>query len=130
MSLDQRRQQKRLYMQKWRAEHPEHIEKYRLWAKNYYKEDNTRYLNYARRGALKQKYGLSIEDYEAKLAAQSGVCAICGNPPKRYRLAVDHNHRTGKIRALLCGPCNLKIGVIENESFVDKAKTYLEAHDV
>src|SRR3990172_883160 len=92
MLLEERRLRKKAYMRRWRETHPEHIEKYRQWARGYYREDNTRYLNYARRGALKKKYGLSIEAYERMLLAQQGRCAICLGLPKKNRLAVDHDH--------------------------------------
>jgi hypothetical protein len=65
------------------------------------------------------KYGETIASYDARFRAQGGVCKICGRPPKKIRLAVDHCHkleRQGimKVRGLLCGFCNRKIlGVIE-----------------
>ena len=49
---------------------------------------------------------LAPGEYEALLAAQGGVCAICGNPPKNRRLHIDHDHKTGRIRGLLCFTCN------------------------
>ena len=59
--------------------------------------------------------------------AQNGTCAICGRPPRGKRLAVDHNHNTGKIRKLLCGPCNTALSHVEHESeFSKKALAYLE----
>lgn len=69
---------------------------------------------------LRRKYGITVEQYEALLSEQNGVCAVCGRPPKNVRHAVDHDHRverqTGAIhvRGLLCMMCNRKIvGVIE-----------------
>lgn len=61
-------------------------------------------------------YGITQSEYELMLAQQGGVCALCGSPPKRYRLAVDHDHETGKIRGLLCTPCNRWLGWYENVS--------------
>lgn len=64
---------------------------------------------------LKKLYGLSLADYNAKLIAQDHRCAIC----RKHQLesirafAVDHNHTTGQIRALLCPGCNWKIGFLE-----------------
>lgn len=53
------------------------------------------------------KYGLLPGEYEALLAYQNGRCWICQRATgKTKRLAVDHNHRTGEPRGLLCGPCN------------------------
>ena len=46
-------------------------------------------------------------EYEAILAAQGGVCAICGRPPSvRRKLDMDHDHKTMHVRGLLCVPCN------------------------
>ncbi len=47
-----------------------------------------------------------IPNYERLLAHQGGVCAVCKRPPEGQNLAVDHCHTTGKIRGLLCKPCN------------------------
>src|SRR5438552_1390720 len=48
-----------------------------------------------------------ILEYERRLKEQGGGCAICSRPPKRNkRLCVDHNHRTGLVRGLLCSVCN------------------------
>jgi hypothetical protein len=48
------------------------------------------------------------EEYAALFSEQGGVCAICGNPPKEggRALHVDHNHKTGEVRGLLCHYCN------------------------
>lgn len=45
-------------------------------------------------------------DYQILLRLQKGGCAICQNPPKSRRLAVDHDHKTGRARGLLCYRCN------------------------
>ena len=56
-----------------------------------------------RKSHLKRKYGLTLEEYDAMLEAQGGVCAICGEPrPEERTLHVDHDHETGAIRGLLC----------------------------
>lgn len=75
---------------------------------------------------LKQ-YGLTIEEYEEMLSAQGGVCAICGKLPDKYRLAVDHNHETGKVRGLLCIPCNRGVGIFQDSSeLLINASDYLK----
>jgi len=56
-----------------------------------------RYLTY---------YGITESEYKKILAFQGGVCAICERPPKKQRLAVDHDHKSGIIRGLLCPSCN------------------------
>lgn len=81
----------------------------------------------ARRFALSQ-FGLTVEDYDAMLEYQGGVCAICkGECNSGRRLAVDHCHKTGNVRGLLCGRCNLSIGKFEdNIDFLKTAISYLE----
>lgn len=51
---------------------------------------------------VKRTYGIEGEQYEALLELQSGGCAVCGSKPKTKRLAVDHDHKTGAVRGLLC----------------------------
>ena len=65
------------------------------------------------RRALLRKYGLTPESYDRILDSQGGVCAFCGssNPGRAYgrvqgSLCVDHDHATGRVRALLCVTCN------------------------
>lgn len=71
---------------------------------------------------LQRVYGLSLAEYEAMERAQGGVCAICrkGTSYRRKdgspgRLAVDHDHNTGRIRGLLCDQCNRMIGHLDKD---------------
>ena len=78
---------------------------------------------------LRRCYGISLADYQAILAQQGGVCAICKGPQQahRTRLSVDHDHVTGQIRGLLCDNCNTGIGKLQNNTTVlQKAIEYLE----
>lgn len=75
----------------------------------------------------------TVEQIREELGQRQGnVCAICGKPEtvKRKgttkRLSIDHNHKTGEIRGLLCSRCNMKLGVLENVEFVEKANLYLK----
>jgi hypothetical protein len=78
-----------------------------------------------RKSHLKRKYGLSLEQYDAMLAAQGGVCAICHQPrPEERTLHVDHDHATGAIRGLLCFTCNNALG-----DFRDSAELFHAAAD-
>src|SRR5574337_378588 len=61
---------------------------------------------------IKRKYGISREDVEKILIAQNFVCAIC-KKPFTITPFVDHDHKSGKVRGLLCRICNLGIGWIE-----------------
>lgn len=60
----------------------------------------------ARAGALRRKYGLTVEEYESLLEGQGGACALCGVKPEGRRLLVDHDHETNRVRGLLCTRCN------------------------
>lgn len=78
---------------------------------------------------LKYKFGITANQYNAMLEAQKGLCQICGKRPSgRFkRLAVDHCHKTNKIRGLLCSRCNRAIGALEDSSEVlSQAVRYLE----
>lgn len=77
---------------------------------------------------LQRLYGLSKDDYASMLLRQGGVCAICGRSPEvqRRRLGVDHDHRTGQIRGLLCSACNAGIaGLREDPELFAAALRYL-----
>lgn len=80
--------------------------------------------------SFKHRYGITLPEYKALLASQDSACAICGSLQRgRYRLSVDHNHVTGKIRGLLCNPCNQAIGLFKEEKdTLESAIKYLEAH--
>lgn len=77
----------------------------------------------------KKKYGISLEEYEILLNSQNGVCAICGNLNKTdKRLAVDHDHKTGKVRGLLCSSCNILLGNAQDNIIILKTMIkYLES---
>jgi hypothetical protein len=78
---------------------------------------------------LKKNYGISQEDYDQKLAYQNYGCAICGKEAKTRKLSVDHCHTTGKIRDLLCGPCNTGLGQFQdNPELLILAADYLRKH--
>lgn len=84
---------------------------------------------------LKKRYGLSRDEYLAKLAAQGGRCAICGEREtttsrgKERQLAVDHCHASGKVRDLLCSQCNRSLGGFKDDSaLLTAAIAYLEKH--
>lgn len=80
-----------------------------------------------RANKLREYYSITVEQYEQLLAAQNGRCAACGNGPKGERpLAVDHCHASGRVRALLCDGCNIKIGAYK--SFAHQAAEYLSRY--
>jgi hypothetical protein len=75
-----------------------------------------------------RKYGITVDDYTRMREAQNGCCAICKRPDGRRRLAVDHDHVTKKVRALLCGPCNVTLGMMRDDpQLLRAAADYLES---
>lgn len=79
---------------------------------------------------LKYKFGITLDDYNAMLEKQNGGCAICSGTNKTKKLAVDHDHTTGKVRALLCDKCNRGIGLFdENQDRLYKVIEYLREHN-
>jgi hypothetical protein len=99
--------------------------------------------NELRRGARNRKVALArkgrtVEEYEAQLAAQGGVCALCGRKPKTGvkkdggrmpALHWDHDHKTRRWRKLLCGSCNLGLGCLQDDPVLLRAAAeYIEEH--
>ena len=78
-----------------------------------------------------RKFGLTPDDYDCMLEAQGGGCAICGRPPRDdISLHVDHDHKTGRVRGLLCFRCNNSLGDLDDDpELLRKAVAYLESHD-
>lgn len=80
--------------------------------------------------------GLSLADYQVLSDAQSGLCAACGQPETKVhrngtvlRLAVDHDHETGRVRGLLCSRCNYSLGYARDDPDTLRALiAYLDAH--
>lgn len=97
------------------------------------KENAVRYKGYS----LQRDYGISSAQFEAMLLVQNGLCAVCGVPDGSERsnnngskrLSVDHDHKTGVVRGLLCSSCNKGIGLLmDNSDLLRLAATYLETY--
>lgn len=87
---------------------------------------------YQRDYHLKRNFALPLEEYEQKMSEQNHACVICGiqqkDAPKAF--AVDHDHSTGNIRALLCINCNSGLGFFKDSIHnLEKAIEYLEHHN-
>ena len=76
---------------------------------------------------IEKTYGLDAAAYDALFRAQGGRCAICRARPKSKRLAVDHDHKTGAVRGLLCSICNHDVlgGVHDDAAIAWRAFVYL-----
>lgn len=110
----------------WRIDHPERYQQLRM---NWVKSGGKKLAD--RRSHLKRKFGLTLEQYDEMLAAQGGVCAICGREPRDdISLHVDHDHVTGQIRKLLCFKCNNALGDFDDDpQMLQKAIAYLDDHN-
>ena len=121
-------------------------EKSRKWYKkhrdNWYNK-NKEILNFKRRlkymastpeqnraSKYKNNYDLSVEKYNEIVKKQQGLCTICGSTPEKNRgkiLHVDHDHKTKKVRGLLCYNCNHGLGNFrDNPVILQLAIKYLQ----
>jgi recombination endonuclease VII len=112
------------YQQWWAAKNPEKLAAYR---------ETGRAAGWSRKSHLMRNFGITAEQYTAMLQAQEGRCAICGSKfPGRFpSFHVDHDHKTGNIRGLLCNFCNLGLGSMrDNPEILERAAAYVRHHSV
>jgi hypothetical protein len=82
-----------------------------------------------RRAATLRRFGLTPAQYAMILTNQGSHCAICWRKPTTPRaLDVDHDHKTGAIRGLLCHRCNRALGYLSDSAALDRAASYVERH--
>lgn len=90
-------------------------------------ECRKRYLRRLRNSHLVLYYGITLDEHERRAEAQGNACAICGRHNGRKRLAVDHDHKTGEVRGLLCEKCNQGLGNFgDDPDRLRKAADYLD----
>ncbi len=92
-------------------------------------EGREKFRRYTRHSALGKRYGITLEQYDAILLAQGGVCWICGKnrQDNGQDLDTDHDWDTGDIRGILCKSCNKGIGSFyHNPALLRKAAEYIE----
>ena len=90
-----------------------------------YRQDNS---DVNRNSRMLRKYGIGVEEYDALLVGQGGVCLICGCQPKNEPygcLQVDHDHDTGAVRGLLCRSCNTALNLLDDPVKRERALAYL-----
>jgi hypothetical protein len=121
------------YYLKNRDKKLEYAKEYKLKNPGLFKKyiDKIGYENFAkiqRKSYLKRAYNVTLEQYENKLKEQNYCCAICNRHQFKFKrkLAVDHNHKTGKIRDLLCAGCNVDVSVVEDR--LEVLLKYLNKH--
>ena len=77
------------------------------------------------------KYNITKEEYLEKIKIQNNCCKICGKSNNNKNLFVDHNHKTNKVRDLLCAKCNTGLGMFEeNIEYMNNAISYLKYHNM
>ena len=105
----------------------EDTESKRSKARERYYKNRDKVSSYRFEYRLMRKYSLTKASWDKMLKDQHNKCAICGVEFISLKPCVDHDHKTGKVRALLCRNCNLRLYAIEDESFLLKAQKYLKS---
>lgn len=107
------------------------------WCKACVRKANQRDYDAERGYKLKCTFGITLEEYNALSEEQDHLCAICrkpetvvGNGKRVRKLAVDHDHTTGKVRGLLCTGCNTALGRFNDDiTLLEKAIHYLKSYE-
>ena len=106
-----------------RLEDPKHRKSTNARKRKYQKSSKGR--RYNRNFKFERRYGITLEQYEAKAALQSGLCVICNEDSK---LVLDHCHESGEVRGLICGRCNLGLGHFQDDpDRLVRAASYLNS---
>jgi hypothetical protein len=98
-------------------------------------ENPAYYKNKAKTWSLKKNYGITLSQWEALVSDQNGLCAICSrllalDGLGKCSAVVDHDHRTGRIRGILCNTCNSGLGHLQDSlALVEQAASYLRKHN-
>lgn len=115
-------------------QHTDAREHHRIYMAEYQRKLRARDPFHSLRAGLWREYGITLEQYEAMFDAQNGVCAICGRADRRTatsnatlrRICVDHDHKTGAIRGVLCADCNQAMGLLDDQiELLQRAISYL-----
>jgi hypothetical protein len=85
-------------------------------------KDTKEFKDKKKNSVLKSAYNISLDDYNKMFNDQNGRCKICliHNSEVKKPLSVDHYHSTGKVRGLLCGSCNLGLGMFKDNTEIMK----------
>jgi hypothetical protein len=144
------KEERKAYMDEYRQKNKEKLKQYRKENKDYFQcyyknnsspelrkqmwekqknKNNRKQKN--RNNHLKNKYGITQDDYNQMFENQKGCCSICGKHQSEVSraLSVDHNHKNGEIRGLLCHTCNSAIGKFYDDiTLLENAISYLKKH--
>lgn len=127
LTNEERREAAKARNKKWRLKNPEKVKAspYKYYAKHPHNKKNLH---------LRRKYGLVLDDIYQIVELQRG-CAICHSPSPRKisrtggpgEWTVDHDHKTGKVRGIVCHPCNVALGMANDDPTVlRRMADYLE----
>jgi len=122
---EKNKEQLRLNAIKYREDNKEKIKERRQSKLSYYKKYKPDELKIKyKRNSLKKRYGITFEEYNEMFNKQEGKCGICKTLQIEIKkvFCVDHNHKTGKVRELLCQKCNVTLSYFENYD----SKPYIE----
>lgn len=109
----------------WSAKNRERkAESTRAWRTN----NPEREMTMRRKAHYKRRYGIDYADVLALLEKQSFRCEICSKELSEDTLVVDHCHKQGGVRGILCNQCNIWLSPLERPGFLDAAVAYLESH--
>jgi len=112
------------YVEQWLTEESHKLKKE--------KNKSNRYPKYQREWHLQKTYKITNEKYQELLKEQNNKCAICGTCSpggNRVNFSIDHCHKTGTLRGLLCIACNSLLGnAKDNQDVLEKAISYLDKH--
>lgn len=90
---------------------------------------NLKRKEYAKWKRIFDLYGLTQDDINRMITEQKNECKICSTHFSKLNMHIDHCHKTGKVRSLLCSKCNQAIGLIdESVERAEKIKQYLRGH--
>lgn len=110
---------------------PERLKRKKQITKEWTEKNKERKKLKSRENHLKRKFGITLKDYETMLLLQGNACYICKRDRSQFKanLAVDHNHKTGKIRKLLCYHCNYHRVGKQTLEWAEKILNYLKEHE-
>lgn len=80
---------------------------------------------------LQKKYGITLQTYKDMLLKQNNSCDLCGKPASNFKRAlhVDHNHKTNKVRGLVCFHCNKELIRRHSKKTATLLKDYMDRHE-
>jgi Recombination endonuclease VII len=103
----------------------------RLKAKEFYQNHTPEQTKRHRANSRKTQTGMTEGLYHTLIQEQAGLCAVCGKQMMhKNEPHADHDHKTGRVRGLLCVKCNTRLEIIENEEWMIQAAEYLRRYAV